>query len=107
MVQFAPKSWHEVSQELTTRCWNSQDRITLVACFGSTPLFCFLPPLVVKSLSQSSAEPPGVVGAGDRGPDVSLAGTGHTLAPICERGVEPCTTMASGGGWGRGGVGPP
>jgi hypothetical protein len=42
-----------------TRCWNSHDLITLVACFGSTPRFCLRPPRVVKSLSQSSAEPPG------------------------------------------------
>lgn len=54
---------------LTTKCWNSQDRITLVACLGKTPRFCFLlPTRPVKSLSQSSAEPPGVVGAGDNCP---------------------------------------
>jgi hypothetical protein len=91
-----------------TRCWNSHDLITLVACFGSTPRFCLRPPRVVKSLSQSSAEPPGVVGAGDSGPELSLGGTEQMLAPIWDRGVEPCTTRFSQGGCAgcSGGVGP-
>lgn len=60
--------------------------MTLVACLGSTPLFCFFPPRE-KSLSQSSLLPPGVVGAGDRGPELSEGGavTGwHKWAPIIQ-----------------------
>lgn len=94
---------------LTTKCWKSHDRITLVACFGRTPRFCFrllecVPELarLVKSLSQSSAEPPGVVGAGDNWPDNKLLsdGNGQTLTPIWPKGVLPCTIWLSYIGWG-------
>lgn len=53
----------------------------------------------MKSLSQSSAEPPGVVGAGESGPpELSLGGAGQIFAPIWDRGVDPCTTKFSTGG---------
>lgn len=54
---------------LTTRCWNSQDRMTLVACLGRTPRFCFF--LLLRKSSSSSIDP-GVVGAGDSWPATSI-----------------------------------
>lgn len=56
---------HETVQ--TTKCWNSHDRITLVACFGRTPLFCFL--LLLPRKSSSSSIEPGVVGDGESWPE--------------------------------------
>lgn len=49
--------------DLTTRCWNSHDRIIDVACLGRTPRFCFLPR---PRKSSSSSPEPGDVGDGDR-----------------------------------------
>lgn len=67
---------------LTTRCWNSHDRMTLVACLGRTPRFCFF--LLLRKSSSSSIDP-GVVGAGDSWPATNIM---QKLAYI-ETSVEP------------------
>lgn len=69
---------------LTTRCWNSQDRMTLVACLGRTPRFCFF--LLLRKSSSSSIDP-GVVGAGDSWPATNikqnLAHNETAVVPSC------------------------
>lgn len=86
-------------------CWNNQERIMDVACFGKTPLLGFFLPLPTPKKSSSSSAELGVGGVSQwlctKGScpedDDECGGRGQeVLAPIWESGVPPCTIPMGG-----------
>lgn len=76
-------------------CWKSQERIMLVACFGSTPRFCFF---LQPRRSSSSSSP---LNDSDRGlePRLEIRWSWLELeqfAPIWDRGVPPWIEVITG-----------